>query len=549
MPPATSVSTPVLIAGAGPAGLALALTLLKNGISVRILDKNLEYHVGQRAIGTSPRTQEVWNLLGVLPDIKAASTTPKPVSVYKLPGGREVVKEVTIKMETEPTPAIPYWHTVILGQEHTETILRSHLAKHGCDVELGAELISFEQHPDHVTAQVRKVQDGSTETVTCHWLVGTDGAKGIVRKLLGLTFWGETREEHQQLLVDLHLKGLNREVRGFYLFIRPTEYNDDSFNMIGSANGLDITKIVEDPKELTAFVRASTDRDDIEIGKIKWISQYRPVQTGDGKIPNIRMVNKFGKGRVFVAGDFPAGGQGMNSSIQDSFNLGWKLALVEKGLASPYLMSTYNDERLPVIAKMLNISTDLFDRAIADTADESAWDRSGQLLQLGIHYRWSPIVIDERAEAGDDLKSANPYGVTGGAVRAGDRAPDAPGLRGIEDLDATTSLFRVFGPSYHTALIFAPRGEALESLLAALKRYPMKALRIALIVPKDGAVPSTVNVDLILSDEEGHAYTGYGVGNDGAMMVIVRPDGVIGGFLQSAEGVGRYFDRLFGTSI
>ncbi|OCH84474.1 hypothetical protein OBBRIDRAFT_741568, partial [Obba rivulosa] len=470
------------------------------------------------------------------------------IRVYKLPGGREVVKEFSLKGETEPTPAIPYWYTLVIGQEHTEAILRSHLAKLGCHVELGAELISFEQHPDHVVVQVRKVQDSSIETVTCHWLVGTDGAKGI---LLGLTFLGETYEDHQMLLADLHLTGVDREHwHQWYniLLIRPTEYNDDSFSLIGSADGLDIAKITEDPKELAAYVHANTDRDDIEVGKIKWISQYRP---------NVRMVNKFGEGRVFVAGDAahvhsPAGGQGMNSSIQDSFNLGWKLALVEKGLAVPALLSTYNDERLPVIAEMLNISTNLFDKAVAVKADESAWNRGGELLQLGIHYRWSPIVLDERAEPGDSPASANPYGVTDDAVRAGDRAPDAPGLRkvkGHDALDTTTSLFRIFGPSYHTALIFGSPGQVPQAVLAALKRSPAEVLYTALITPRDDAAPLTADVELVVSDQEGHAYTGYGVSGDGMAVIIVRPDGVIGGYLQSAEGIGRYFERVFGTSV
>ncbi|EMD32551.1 hypothetical protein CERSUDRAFT_118603 [Gelatoporia subvermispora B] len=549
-----SVTTPVLIAGAGPAGLALALTLLKNGISVRLIDKGLEYHAGQRAIGTSPRTQELWNLLGVLPDIRAASVEPKPVCVYKLPGGREVVKEVTVKMETDPTPGIPYWHTAILGQEHTQSILRSHLAKFDCQVELATELVGFEQHQDHVVAQIRNVQDGSTETVTCRWLVGTDGAKGVVRKLLGLTFLGETREEHKQLFVDLHLKGLDREhwhqwgsLSDNFVFIRPTEYKDDSFSMIASGNGLDVESIVADPDELVTFVRSTTDRDDIELGKIKWISWYRP---------NIRMVNKFGEGRVFVAGDAahvhsPAGGQGMNSSIQDAFNLGWKLALVEKGHAPPSLLSTYNDERLPVIAKMLNISTDLLDQAIAsESVDESAWDRSGPLLQLGIHYRWSPIVLDERFEASEDLKTANPYGIAGDAVRAGDRAPEAPGLhkiRGPDALGETTSLFRVFSPTYHTILLFTPDGKDLEDIVSIAKHYPTGAIRTAIILSKTGVAPSATPADLVLSDEDGHAHAGYGIGDDDRMVAIVRPDGVVGGFVHGAGGVGRYFDLIFGS--
>ncbi|OCH85655.1 hypothetical protein OBBRIDRAFT_739548 [Obba rivulosa] len=229
------------------------------------------------------------------------------------------------------------------------------------------------------------------------------------------------------------------------------EYNDDSFNMIGSDSGPDITNIVEDPKELTAFVRTSTDRDDIKFGKFKWISQYRP---------NIHMVNKFSERQVFVARglpfivllwlDF--------TDLQTVCNPAGDAHVHREGLASTSLLSIYNNERLPIITKMLNISTDLFEQ-FADTADENAWDRSSQLLQLGVHCCWSPIVIDKWARAGDDLESTTLYAVTSNAVRTADRAPDVPGLRGIKGINAfgvTTLLLCVFGPSYHTMLIFTP---------------------------------------------------------------------------------------------
>ncbi|OCH86093.1 hypothetical protein OBBRIDRAFT_807016 [Obba rivulosa] len=579
MAPEVAVSTPVLIVGAGPAGLALALTLLKNGVSVRVIDKTSTHHTGQRGAGIHPRTMEVYNFLGVLPDVLSASRPVSPIRVYKLPGGTEVVKEFRMVPRTDPTPAVPYVEFVVLGQDHAEGILRSHMEKYGCHVELGTELVSLEQHPEYVVARIAKTRDGKqvVEEVTCHWLVGTDGARGVVRNQIGLTFHGETRGVEQHMIVaDFQLNGhFDRnfmhqwgEMSQKFIWMRPTTHGNNGWNLMGGGRGIDHAKIVADKAELIKFVHETTNRKDIDIGEVHWTSEYRP---------NIRMVNKFGEGRVFVAGDAahvhsPMGAQGMNSSVQDSvntillfslypayrdafnqFNLGWKLALVEKGLSAPSLLSTYNEERLPVITEMLKKTTQLQDKmAIAKPHDESVWDRSGPIMQLGINYRWSSIVVDERAKTEDTPNQPlNAYGALSGDLHAGDRAPDAPGLhkiKGPDSFDETTSLFRVFGCSYHTVLIFTSDGEGLEAILGAVKQYPANALRIALVVPTDVAARPTADVDLMLLDQDGYAFTGY-VSHDKTTVVIVRPDGVVGGILLSAEGVERYFGRIFGTSV
>ncbi|OCH86653.1 monooxygenase [Obba rivulosa] len=559
----TPPSTPVLIAGAGPAGLVLALTLSKNGIPVRIIDKAPAHHIGQRGAGIMPRTMEAYGLLGVLPDILDAALTVPPTRIYKLPGGQEVAKEFHMLPPLGATPAIPYPNGLLLGQDHLEGILRSHLAKYDCHVEIGTELRGFEQYPGHVTAHIGKTHNGAQiiDTVTCHWLIGTDGARGIVRKQLGLTFLGETRDADQHLVVaDFQVKsGLDRkyihqwgEMSHRFAFIRPTEHNNDVWTMIGGGRNVNHSKIVAERDEFLRFVHETTDRDDIEIGDIHWISEYRP---------NIRMVDKFGEGRVFVAGDAahvhsPTGGQGMNTSVQDSFNLGWKLALVEKGLAAPSLLSTYTEERLPVIAEMLKMTTQILDRTIvAKTLDDSVWNRSGELLQLGVHYRWSSLIVDERPGAGENIAPRLPVAARGtleGVLYAGDRAPEATNLRkviGPDTVDGVTSLFRVFALSLHTVLFFAASNvEGLEDALKASKRYPADRIRTVSILRTHTTAPSVAGVDLVLMDEDGHAYTGYGVDGDKLTVIIVRPDGVVGAIVHGSEGILRYFERVFTTS-
>ena len=147
-------------------------------------------------------------------------------------------------------------------------------------------------------------------------------------------------------------------------------------------------------------------------------------------------------------------------------NLSWKLSLVEKGYAAPSLLDTYTEERAPVIAEMLKKSTKLFDEAQRVKADgtnvEQAWHRGSELHMLGVNCRWSSIVLDERTPK--ESIPVDPYGVTRidpnvSLLRAGERAPDAPGLQvvgaGDSDGQETTSLLDIFGPSYHTALIFS----------------------------------------------------------------------------------------------
>ena len=242
----------------------------------------------------------------------------------------------------------------------------------------------------------------------------------------------------------------------------------------------------------------------------------------------------------------------MNSSIQDSFNLGWKLALVEKGLSPKDILTTYNSERLPVIAKMLELTTKLLKKTVnekADGEDASAWKRGGELFQLGINYRWSEIVIDERTK--QDNWVINPYGNEGDPLQAGDRAPEAPKLKDLrsattDDADVETSFFRIFSPAQHTALIFTNDPSRAAPVLDALDRYASGTVSSVLVLPKTVAAPLTVGkAGHVLKDTKGHAYEAYAVSEDGLTVVIVRPDGVIGAVALGAEGVERYRQLVF----
>jgi len=235
----------------------------------------------------------------------------------------------------------------------------------------------------------------------------------------------------------------------------------------------------------------------------------------------------------------PTGAQGLNSSVQDAFNLSWKLALVLNNHVSPpkshHLLDSYTAERLPVIAEMLSQTTALLNQTLQAKKDDiKPWARGGVLKQLGVNYRGSPIVLDERM--GGALKGS-PYSNDDGRICAGDRSPDAPGL--INSSGEQTRLFDMFKPWLHTVLIF---GDDLASpVLRALRRFPEKTIQAFCIVPTDP--PS--HIDTVLEDRDGHAYTAYAVDRTCNTVVVVRPDGMIGTIAFSVEGTERYFDGIF----
>ncbi|KAG2140304.1 FAD binding domain-containing protein [Suillus cothurnatus] len=537
------IRPPVLVVGAGPAGLVAALTLRQNGIPVRIIDKDPNPRIGQRGPGIRPRTFELFNFLNV-PEVNDLAKPYLLIRYYK-PGTLECEKEVSMIPHMERTPAIPFHAAKLMGQQFLEVILRRHLEKFSCFVEMGTELRSLEQSDEGVTAVLAK--NGILETFDTKWVIGADGAKGVVRKQLGLTFLGETRDDVRMVTGDIRLKGVGLDRAYWHQFgninqglsLRPTdEIGEDGWHFSIFGHDLDLTKVAES-KELIFETIASVIPTEITFNKLVWVSMF---------MANIRMVNKFSEGRVFVVGDAahvhsPTGGQGLNSSVQDAFNLGWKLALVEKGLADKSLLDTYNAERLPVISEMLELTTTILNRALE--TDKRITTRSPILSMLGINCRFSNIVLDEFAIPGKPIKA---YGVLDEAnLEAGDRAPDAPNMIqvGGGESDVKT-LFGLYRPWYHTVLVFAPSHADAASILDALEAYDSSIVRSVVILPSSASVTSVASpADLVLVDQEGHAYSAYLVEAGQTKVFVIWPDGVVGAIVHGAEGVKKYFSGIF----
>jgi hypothetical protein len=230
---------------------------------------------------------------------------------------------------------------------------------------------------------------------------------------------------------------------------------------------------------------------------VTWTSLYRA---------NIRMAERFADGRVFLTGDAahvhpPAGGQGLNTGVQDSYNLGWKLAAVLAG-APARLLDSYASERLPVAAGVLGITTELNNKAVQQEADAHRRD-DPQLRQLNLGYRGSELSRELRARPG--------------RVRAGDRAPDAPGL---DDGGRDLRLFDLIHGGRTTLLAFGPAARRLAIDLAAAA--PGKLSTVTVLRQADQP-DATAFVDA-----GGHARRGYDVPGDGDVLLAIRPDGYVG---------------------
>ncbi|KAJ6553491.1 hypothetical protein DFH09DRAFT_1248600 [Mycena vulgaris] len=479
----------VLIAGAGPSGLILALVLLQTGVSVRIIDKEPHHKIGSRGSGVQPRTLELCDILGILPDLEKEGEYMLSRAIYK-PGEIEPSRISPIVEWLEPTPDVPHANPLAISQERHEEILRDHLQKLSCAVELGSELRSFEQFPDHIVANIVKTGTNGEqleESTKFDWLAGMDGARSVVRKQLGLSFLGETREY---------------KVFMFAYTGRPEHLAEKTLTR---------EEFIQEFYEVTG-------RRDVKFGPATWVTNWRP---------NLRMVDTMRSGRVFIGGDAahchsPTGGQGLNSSVQDAANVGWKLALVQKGLAPATLLDTYTEERIRFIAQMLKLTTELYAKSVdqlqeSKPADDSAWKRDGDLRMLGVNYCGSSIVLEDTAVAGNANDAYSK--AAGRSVQAAYRAPDAPGLVRAGSGDAPTTLFTVFRVSVHTALLFGGDASA---------RAPGQ----------------TGSDDSALFYRAGHAYAGYGLMAGELAVVVVRPDGVVGAVVSGPDGLEGYFQKI-----
>ncbi|NYH77572.1 bifunctional hydroxylase/dehydrase [Actinopolyspora biskrensis] len=328
------MDTSVVVVGAGPAGLMLAGELRLAGIDVVVLEK-LEERTGEsRGIGFTIRTMEVFDQRGLLPRFGDFQTSDMGHF-----GGVPLDLGV---LDSE------HWAAKTIPQSQTETVLESWTSELGADIRRGQEFTGVVADSEGVSVHVR----GSDEPLTARYLVGCDGGRSEVRKALGFDFPG-TAATTELFLADVRGVELEPRMTGEQVsggMVMAARLPDGVQRIIVGERGVPPQRRTEPPAfaEVADIWKRLTG-DDISEADPVWVSAF-----GDAA----RQVTQYRKGRVLLAGDaahihLPAGGQGMNTSIQDSVNLGWKLAAVLRGNAPESLLDTYHGERHEVGRKLL----------------------------------------------------------------------------------------------------------------------------------------------------------------------------------------------------
>jgi len=394
------MDTPVLIVGAGPVGLTLAMALGRRGVPLRIIDKAAARTDKSKALVLWPRTLE-------LLDIQACAQPFLDAGV-KASGARIVARQhMLVHLQFKNARSV-YPYALMIPQSETERVLEDQLASMGVQVERNVELISFTDDGDSATAVLRS-GDGRDETLACAHLAGCDGAHSTTRHTVGARFQGNTLPS-DWMLADVIIDG---HIPHDELTICWTPQGILAFFPIGTTR----FRVIADLGHTTDTDAAAPTIDEVQQILDRrgppGLQAHDPVWTSRFRI-NERKVGNYRHGRVFLCGDAahvhsPAGGQGMNTGMQDAFNLAWKLALVWHGHASPALLDSYSPERSAVgdqvlrnagtmtkVAILRNPTLRAIRNTILGVLGKSPKLRQrmvDQLTELDIHYAKSPLTL------------------------------------------------------------------------------------------------------------------------------------------------------------
>jgi 2-polyprenyl-6-methoxyphenol hydroxylase-like FAD-dependent oxidoreductase len=552
--------TDVLVAGAGPTGLLAAAELVRRGVACRVIDQAPAPSVHSKALGIMARTLEVLDAIGIADRFISAGRKVHGANAYA--GGKRILHVALDELDS-PNPFV-----LSLPQSETERLLTEHLESLGVRIERQVALTGLSQTDARVEAKLVG-PGGKEESCSVPWLLGADGAHSQARKSVGLPFDGKQFEE-AFILGDLHVDWdlADDETHGFLspegaVVCIPLP-GARSWRLVGDAPRWLAPNA--DPT-LECFQRVMLER----AGKIEplfdagWLATFRIHR---------RIVPHYRSGRVFLLGDAahihsPVGGQGMNTGLQDAYNLAWKLALVVKQRAPDSLLDSYEPERRPIAAETLE-GTDLATRVVTLRNPIARELRDGLAGFLGslevvqqrvtqraagltLHYRKSPAVEEHRAPlhalrifgtSGEERPSLAEWRDFGEAPRAGDRAPDVA-------LPGGARLWGHLRGPQHTLLLFDGASPSEEGY----KRFDEIALEIGarfegevsvvVVVPRD-AHPSALSFKgPVVLDSEGAAHRRYGAGSE--CLYLVRPDGYIGYRSQPAElgPLSTYLRKVF----
>lgn len=348
------MQTDVLIVGAGPTGLMLAIQLARRGVRTMIVDRHSGPAQQSRAMGVQARTLEIYSKLGIVERAIELGRRGNAANMWVEGAWRARIPVGEIGQGLSPFPYI-----LMLGQDLNERIMGDLLERLGVTIQWNTELIALAQQVDRVNVTL-KLPDGTLQKVNAAYVGGCDGARSAVRELSGITFPGEPYEQ-VFFVADTVVTGT----------MRPDELNiylwGDGFHLFFPMHGEDCWRVIGVlPKslrnrndlrwqELEPYLNRETGAA-LTFKACRWLSTYRSHH---------RCASRFRDRRCFLLGDAahihsPAGAQGMNTGLQDAYNLAWKLALVVQGQADAHLLDSYEAERIPVAQRLLRTTDRAF---------------------------------------------------------------------------------------------------------------------------------------------------------------------------------------------
>lgn len=546
-PSDTPITIDVLVIGAGPTGLILAIELLRRGVSCRVVDMNDGPAPHSRAVAVQARTLELCAGIGVVEEMLAAGVQTKVFSVHT---GRILRAHVAFTGIESPYPFV-----LSLPQTETERILLAKFMALGGQVERQVELTALTQDATSVTAELTH-SDGTIEAVRARYLAGCDGAHSATRHLLPASFDGSPYAD-TFWLADVHLGWQQPpdEPSVFlgddaFLFAIPLNASG-RYRLIAQPNGADPTHeptFAEFQALVDTLGPAGT-----RLSDPIWLATFRLHH---------RKVARYRDRRVFLAGDAahihsPVGGQGMNTGIQDAHNLAWKLAFALHNGARDALLESYHTERDAVGTRVLRGSDLMFrlvrtrnpilrrlrDLAVTLVLPRGAIQRRGARSVSEVDIRYAPGIAVTRDPGG-------------AGVRAGIRAPDVA-LRGITN-DKPTRLFTILAASprcdTYTLLLLpgtapSPAGSAALMRLAADTAKAYDSVVAPVLIESEGSMMTLRQwAGACYHDDANAMHTRYGAKS--ATAYLVRPDGYIAwrGMATDGDALRTHLHGIFGPT-
>lgn len=476
--------TSVLIIGAGPVGMTLASELARYGTKVRIVDKAIQRTSKSKALVLWSRTLELLdNGIGAQ---RFVDLGLKARGVAFAVGDKEIGH---ISMDAIDST---YNYGLMLPQSETERLLEEKLRSQDVVVERGIEATGFDFRQTSVSTVLQRI-DGQKETIEAQWLVGCDGAHSAVRTALGLPFDGQTNPS-DWMLADVHMTDYPRaeDVMSIYwhhdgvLIILPISPGRYRIIVDLPSSGTDRPRTLSLSEMQTIVQRRGPAR--AQLIDPVWLSGYRI---------NERKVADYRRGRAFLAGDAahihsPAGGQGMNTGMQDAFNLAWKLAMVVQGSCRDHILDSYSLERSYVGDEVLRNASRL--TALGTIRNPIAQG----LRNVVAHAMFGlPSLGHIVAETMSEVKIHYPNSplngrATSAGLQPGDRVPPIVGQRAVGS-----------GPEARFSIFAAPTPEILAtvkqfgSIVEPQLRGPLCEGEVSLVRPDGYLATSTADLSEI----------------------------------------------------